>query len=63
VVPSDTTQRWVDLGTFLLTSDMACNSKGGVKFVHWFVILKGKQLATTIEVLVFCLSPSNESST
>jgi len=40
---------------------MASSNKGGIEFVHQLAILKDKQLATSIEIHVICLSPSNES--
>ncbi len=49
--------------TSLLTFDMASNNKGGVEFVHQLATLKGKQLATSIEILVICLNPLNASPT
>jgi len=36
---------------------MASINKGGFKSMHQFATLKGKQLATAIEIPIICLSP------
>jgi hypothetical protein len=40
---------------------MAFSNKGGAQSMHQIATLKNKQPATTIEILVICLSLSNES--
>jgi hypothetical protein len=42
---------------------MASSSEGGVQSMHQLATLKDKQPTTTIEILVICLSLSNESPT
>jgi hypothetical protein len=48
-------------GTFVLASNMAFGSKGGVQSTHQLATLKGKQLAIAIEVPMIFFSPLNES--